>query len=276
MPKQSKNKRKQYNISWNLDQKNELQRAVKNFNAKVGRLEKKYPELKHILPERVSVKELKGIIDTRRDLKREVNALKRFTSKDNKIEKKQDGSFTGVVTVPGNEYNMKVTKWQKEEMVRRVPYINRKREERRKEVADIDMSSRGKKLGYKKGDIGMGSADEAALDPIKPFSKYMNRTGLNKKFKVLRNESKELYWRMREKMLMDNYIQSLKENFRDKDVAEIIDAIEGMDFTEFYKIFQAEGGDFEKSYPLDEEGYQNNLSELKAIWTPEPIPESEG
>ena len=268
MSKQNRNSRKPSNISWNLKQQNELQRAVKNFNAKVSRLEKKYPELKHILPEKVDRYELFQMIDTRQDLKREVNALKRFTSRDNKISKNPDGTFTGIVKVPGNEYNMKTTKWQKEEMTRRVPVINKRREERRKMVADIDMSSRGKKLGYKKGYLGMGKVEERELDPIVPFTPKQTRTALNMKFRVLISESRSRYWNMTEALLKANYIIALQENYNVNDIEDIIASIDDMDPSDFYKIFLAEDLSFEESYPPDEEGYKSNLKQLRGIWKP--------
>ena len=62
------------NIRWNENQNAELRKAVKNFNAKITRLEKKHPEIKNALPEKVSVKAMKELIGTRKDLQREINS----------------------------------------------------------------------------------------------------------------------------------------------------------------------------------------------------------
>lgn len=247
---------KKYNIKWTEDDSKELARTVKNFNAKISRLEKKNPAIKNTLPEKVSVKEMKELIDTRQDLKRELNSLKRFT---------QRGSEQ-LVTVPDNDYNLQITKWQKNEMTRRAGVINRKRKVRLQEISDIEMTSRGEKLGYTRGQLGMGKADEVALSPINAFTPKMTRTSLRKKFEVLKKESQSTYWRKRELQLMENYKNSLLRNFKASDVEEIINVINDMDFKEFYKIYQGEGGNFENVYHLGEE--EKFLTALKATWLP--------
>ena len=87
---------RKYKIRWQESDTQELARAVKNFNAKISRIEKKHPELKNALPEKMKVGELKNLINTRQDLKREINSLKRFTDKNNKIGLTDDGEFEGI------------------------------------------------------------------------------------------------------------------------------------------------------------------------------------
>ena len=138
------------------------------------------------------------MIDTRQDLKREINALRRFTVR---------GAET-LVTIPNNDYNLQTTKWQKEEMTRRIGVINRKRNKRRKQLEDIQMTSGGKPLGYTAEQqaqfVGMGQADENALKPMKAFSRTMTRTDLNKKFRNIQKESQSDYWHKKEKMLLQD------------------------------------------------------------------------
>lgn len=249
---------KQYNIRWQQDDVEQLKKAVKNFNAKIRRLEKKYPKDKNALPEKISVRQMKELIETRQDLKRELNSLARFT-------KRGSEEF---VNVPGNEYNLKITKWQKQEMTRRVGVINRKRKQRLKEIQDIDLTSRGQKLGYKKGQIGMGKAEEVSLKPMNAFTPKMERKDLHFKFKNILKESQSSYWNKRDLILKNNYIKSLEENFNPEDIKEIVKKIDKMDYKQFKKIFDAEGGNFELSYPPDQESYNAYLEGLKAIWIP--------
>ena len=105
---------KQNRINWRDSDKQELKRAVKNFNAKIKRLEKKNPSNKNVLPEKVSVAQMQELINTRQDLNREINALKRFTKR----------GAEEIVDVPGTDYNLKITKWQRTEMNRRAAIIN--------------------------------------------------------------------------------------------------------------------------------------------------------
>lgn len=249
---------KYYNIKWQEADSRELSKAVKNFNAKISRLEKKNPELKNLLPERVTVKEMKELIDTRQDLKRELNSLKRFSKR---------GSEQ-LVTIPDNDYNLQITKWQKNEMTRRVGVINRKRAQRLEQIQNIELKSRGEKLGYTRGQLGMGKADEIALTPLNTFTKRMTRHDLKRKFETIKRESQSTYWQKREMIMKDSYIKSLERNFPADEISDVVKAIDDMTFEEFYKTFQEEGADFELSYPLNKDDERKAINALKAIWTP--------
>ena len=249
---------KRYNIRWNQYDSEQLRRAVKNFNAKISRLEKKDPKNKSALPEKVTVKQMRELIDTRQDLKRELNALQRFSRR---------GSEE-LVDVPESKYNLKITKWQKEEMSRRVGVINRKRKKKLKEIAGIELKSRGEELGYTRGAIGMGRMDEVALYPIRAFTPAMNRQDVRKKYSMILKESQAGYWDKKDIILKENYIRSLESNFNPKDIADVKEKIMEMDHKKFRKIFESEGGNFELSYPPDDDSYQAYLSAIKAIWNP--------
>ena len=207
---------KQYNIRWKPDDNQELRKAVKNFNAKIRRLEKKDPQNKAALPEKVTVRQLKELISTRRDLNRELNALKRFSKK---------GSEE-IIDVPDSKYNLKITKWQKEEMTRRAGIINRKRKRRLRELSEIQLESRGEKLGYTRGAIGMGKAEEISLTPIRAFTPGMNTRDLKKKYNMILKESQSVSWDEKELRLKANYIKALQQNFNPNDVKDIIEEIE--------------------------------------------------
>lgn len=257
---------KRYNIRWKQSDNDDLRKVVKNFNAKISRLEKKHPEMKYALPERVKVKEIRELIQTRTDLERELNALRRFSS---------ERGAEKLVDVPGNKYNLQITKWQKNEMSRRVGVINRKRKSRLDVISDIEMKSRGETLGYTKGQIGMGKADEIALKPIKPFTPAMNRRDINKRFRGLKKESQTSYWEIKELRLKQNVIRGIEANYQGlfpDEVDEIIDSIENMDFKEFYNRFMSESGEMEIVSPppgsSSDEMMRINIEALKSTWVP--------
>lgn len=249
---------KRYNIRWRAEDSAALQRAVKNFNAKITRLEKKDPRRASALPDRVTMKEMRDLISTRQDLNREINALKRFSAK---------GAET-LVKAPGNEYNVKITKWQKEEMTRRIGQINRKRAKRLEEIQKTEVQSGRKDVGYTRGQIGMGKAEQISLEPMKPFTPKMSRTDIKKKFINIRKESQTTYWRKKDLQLKENYIKSLQQNFRKADIKDLIDKISDMDVNAFMSVFNSEGDLLEFSYPPSEEEYQGNLNHIKAVWIP--------
>ena len=257
---------KRYNIKWKPDDSQELRKAVKNFNAKINRLAKKNPQIKNLLPDKVTVKEMKDLIQTRQDLKRELNSLKRFTKRG--AEK--------IVDVPGTDYNIKTTKWQKEEITRRIGVINRKRAIRHKQITELQATDRGKPLGYTIGDIGMKKADEIALKPMNAFTKKMSQADLKQKFKSARRESQDFYWERKEQMMKQNYYNAILSNYDfgefKEDIEMILKVIDEMDFKEFYQTFQSENADFEIPSPKAGQDlssqYQINVDALKSTWLP--------
>ena len=252
---------RKYNIRWSAADDAELKRVVKNFNAKLTRLAKKDPQSAAALPERVSAAQLRDMIITRDDLNRELNALRRFTDPKRKLHE--------LVDVPGNDYNLKITKWQKQEMNRRQAIVNQKRKRELERIADIDMKSRGKSLGYKKGDIGMGKAERIALDPVRAFTPSQNRRDLNRRFRQLRKESISTYWDVRNEIMRTNYIVEIERNFPESMVGDIVERIRNMDFDEFRRIFEAEDQKkFEFNYPQNKDEQEKNAKALRAIWIP--------
>lgn len=250
---------KYHSIRWKPSDEKELARVVRNFNAKVNRLAKKNPQLKNALPEKTSVGQLKELITTRQDLKRELNALKRFSKR---------GAET-IVIVDDTDYNIKTTKWQRTEMNRRIAIINRKRKRRLEELQDLEMTSRGEPLGYTKGQYGMGRAKEVSLRPMNAFTRRMTQTDLRWKWKAILTESQSDYFNKKDYQVRENYIKGLEENYNPNDVKDIIKAIKEMDIQDFLVKFESEGGTMEfASGPPSSEGYGGYVGALKSTWLP--------
>lgn len=254
---------KYHKIRWNQSDTKELERVVRNFNAKINRLSKNNPQIKESLPERVSVRELKQLINTRQDLKRELNALQRFSKRGNEQ----------LVDVPDNDYNLKITKWQKTEMNRRIAIINRKRKARLEELENTEMTSRGQKLGYTRGQLGMGKVTEVQLKPMNAFYRTMGRTDLKKRWKSILNQSQSDYFTKQDYAVRDNYLKGLKENYDWESIKDVYEHIEKMDIKEFLSTFEEEGGTFEFASPdgqldLKHQDYQGYETALRSTWLP--------
>lgn len=258
---------KQYKIRWTNSDTRELGRAVRKFNTKIARLAKQNPSIENILPERVTSKELKEIILTRSDLKREINALERFSKK---------GAET-LVKAPKTSNNVYTTKWQKEELTRRVAIVNRKRKARLKELSKLPAKSRGQELGYTVGQakeyIGMGRAEEVSLLPMSAFTSSMSGTEIKKKYKSARFQSQTYYYNIKDLRLRDNFIKGITESYNPEDVADVIAAIENMSIEDFIEKFYEEGATMEYASPgkltdLKLFEYQGYLEGLKSAWIP--------
>lgn len=249
---------KQYNIRWRESDEQELKRVVRNFNAKIDRLAKKDPKNANTLPEKVRVGQLKELIDTRQDLKRELKSLQRFSKR---------GSEE-LVEIPDSQYNIKITAWQKQEMSIRAGLVSRKRKKRKSELEELEVKSRGQELGYKVGQVGMGKADEIALRPIKAFYRTMNRVDVNKRFKSLVKQSQSTYFNRADEQYRKNYINSLLENYNSEDIGDVIQKIEEMSIKDFIALVKSEDPNFEFNYPPNEDEYEQYVNQIKAIWTP--------
>lgn len=264
---------KRYKIKWTDSDQQELKKAIRNFNDKIRRLEKQYPELKYNLPNKVKFSDYKNkdfdksIIKTRQDLKREINSLKRFTDKNNVIRKKADGSYQGLSRVSLTNDNILLTNWQIKEMRKSIPSINKSREARRQYIQNLPATLRNKLLGYKVGDVGMGNADARKLDPMKAFYPSMSTTGAHARFKNILKERSTMYWQTREEMMMNNYIKGIENNFKDGTMEDVIKAIKKLDFAEFYSKFLSDQMKFEY-YHTDKEQENEYAEYLKATWVP--------
>lgn len=268
---------KQHKIKWREADLQELNRVVKNFNAKLRRLEKKNPENAKYLPkfsktvydedigedvivftDRLSVNQLKDLINTRRDFNREINALKRFSRR----------GAEEIVILPDTENNIKTTKWQRTEMNRRLANINKLREERLDLIKNTPVAG----THYKHGDIGMGSQTEHDFSPFKISTPKMRQTDLKWKFRNILKESQSNFYTESDEALRDNYIWSLMSNYYSDDIEQVIGKIQTMDIGDFLKVFYANPGIFEWSYH-DNEQYNAYVDKIYDIWGQDRIRE---
>ena len=262
-----------YNIRWTENDSKELSRAVKNFNAKVRRLEKKYAGQDVVLPEKVSVKELQNVIGTRRDLNRELKSLQRFSQR----------GAEDIVEAPITENTIRLTKWQRTEMNRLKGIINAQRSKRYDMVVELQeshMEYKGEKLPYTVGEFGgMGQQELNALKPVNAFTKHMTKYDLPEKFKALRKHAQSDYFTRTDRTLLENFVGSIEKTysapeFRDR-AEKLTNAIREMDFKEFYKKFKRNPGEFEYSSDVapdaDLDGY---LTKLESTWLPQKKPKA--
>lgn len=258
---------RKYHIRWQENDQQELAKAVRNFNAKISRIEKKYPELKNALPEKMKVGELKRLINTRQDLKREINSLKRFTNKKNKIGLLDDGSYEGIEIY--GDYNIKVTKWQRKEINRRIATINTRRKKRLEALKETQVTSRGKQQGYTVGQLGVGSIQMNELAPMQGLTPGASEESVRRKFKSVLIQSQSDFLTIRDFRTKSSYITGLYRNFNENDIKDIVDAIENMPVDKFLEVFNSDNdAKFEGLYPGNKAQEQEYVKSLKAVWLP--------
>ena len=251
---------KRYNIKWREADEQEVKRVLKNYNAKIRRLEKKEGINPNALPRKMTIEQFKNQVESRQDFNREINALKRFSKR---------GSEE-MVDVPESKYNLKITKWQKQETERKINIVNQRRKRRRKEIESWEMTSGGKKLGYTVGEFGIPKADEQALKEFKAFYPTMSYADLHKRAEHINIEVKKSYFNAKEERLKFNYLKGLRETYSEDQIEDIAEAIENMDFKEFYKRYGQEGGTFEHASRLPANAdLEANIEHLRGQWLPD-------
>ena len=258
---------RKYKISWQESDYQDLNKAVKNFNAKISRIEKKYPELKNALPEKVKVGELRNIINTRQDLKREINSLKRFTDKSNRINLSDDGTYNGIEIY--GDYNIKITKWQRKEINRRIATINTRRKKRLEALMQTPVTSRGEEQGYTVGQVGVGSIQMNELKPMEGLTAGASEESVRRKFKSALIQSQSDFLTIRDFRTKSSYITGLYRNFNENDIKDIVSAIENMPVDEFLKVFNSDNdAKFEGLYPGNKDQEKEYIKSLRAVWLP--------
>lgn len=254
-------------IKWGKRNTNTLNRAMNNYNKKIDMLAKADPTNKAALPPKLTMKQMKDAIHTQDDFTREVNALKGFMKK---------GAET-LVDMPLNNNNLKITRWQKEQMEMRAQAITDIRKSKREMIAGLEVTDRGEKVGYRRGDIGMGKASELSMRDMEPFYKTMSHFDARERFLSMLRESGDKYWNYRDLLLRENYIREMEKNFNgfNDEIREMVDAIRNMSLDQFRKIFEAEGGDFDFVYP--HKSTNGNIDDfvvgLQQTWLPKSKPQ---
>lgn len=119
------------NIKWRNIDRVTLSKTVQQFNAKLTRTLKRNPELMDILPNRITVKEIRDSIQTRDDFNRAIKSYKRFLKKD-------------ATKIVSNKQGLKTTKWQRNETQYKVNRINQmRRAERRRANVSTEKGTMG-------------------------------------------------------------------------------------------------------------------------------------
>lgn len=254
-------------IRWRDSDEAELKRVVRNFNAKVSRLNKRDHNLAAgivlLVPEKVSaaamLQEMKDRIQNdpdfnRNEFNRELNRLKRFTRK---------GSEEAVLPENGA---FAITKWEKAEAKRDVDRINKKRDKLREELLSQQATKDNEPLNMMRKE--MKSVRENELAPKEwRFDKVKSARQWKVYAETIRDQSKWYYENDKMQHLKDNYIRGLKyENFSD----DIVELVESIPLEVFEHVYYAEQH-AEIGFIYDELDLIEREKTLSAIWTNHPI-----
>lgn len=193
---------KTHKIKWRKEDKEELAREVRRFNAKRTRLIKKNPAYAEYLPDKLSVKELKSNISTRKEFNRTLNSVKRFMRK---------GAETPIETKGG----VKTTKYEKKELGLKLRLVNQRRTIERKKA----------NVSTEKGTMGSIRANN--LMPKKANLDLISKEGWKKFAESVDKQSKDSYFYGKQERYKQNYLSSIKNTFGNKgdDLFKLVDSV---------------------------------------------------
>lgn len=198
-----------------------LRRAVNNFNAKVKRLEKQG----NTLTEKVKIKEIKQEINTKADLKRQLNILHRFSKRG--IEEESEIKGISKYELKEAKINIRIEKAR----------ITRER----KKLLSTPFSAGGVPTGYSIGNIKPTEISELNADYerlnqlLKTGEPYDIRQKINKlKYgvKVSSRYKQSLNFK-------ENYLYAFTESYKNYDgFEELYSKIKSLDVNTFYNIIR--------------------------------------
>ena len=211
----------------------EITRVVNNFNSKVKRLEREKNNL--LIPEKVSIKELKKSVTSRPELKRELAKLQRYSQR-------------GIEKTIKTEGGLELSRYELEETIRESRRIKASLTRRINRVSNITPTVFGVKQSATYSQMGLEQ-----LSNLKARRKTLQKDvrKLNKEqFKDLQkqleiNRQKEKYLT---EVFKENYIDKMLFNlgyfigYDEEKIKYIKDKLMQLDEKQFLKLFETEEG----------------------------------
>lgn len=188
-------------IKWRDKDVKELQRLVKNFNAKLSRVQRKKPGDVEFLPEKLTVKGVQAEVTTRAEFKRRISSFKRFAER----------GAEQVVTAPAG---FKVTKFAVKEAKENTRILN------------IIKAKKRKKLGLTPEKGVESQIENLALKPRK-FELGKSREAFEKMEETLKRQLSVAEDEKALQRYKDNYLKGIAElGGRESEILERIKALD--------------------------------------------------
>lgn len=237
-------------IKWRESDLDRLRKEIQRFNAKVSRTEKKHPELKNALPEKIKSTDFMKDIKTRQDFNRELKSLERFSKR---------GSEKAITSKTGNT----VTKWERQEVAYKISQINRERTKERKLLEQLPTTSQGKPTGLKRGEM----QDErlVSLQPKKfDFDKIRGGKEWELFKKSVEKQVSQTYKMQKMEDYKENYLKALSNIFGEY-ADDLIGKLKDLDAEKLISTFYKEQ-EATIDFIYDPIALQDRFDVIEQIW----------
>lgn len=185
-------------IRYNKELVNKINKTIRNYNAKISRLEKINPSL--ALPEKVSARSIKNMSESRKDLNRTLESLKRFSKR----------GAEDTIILPSGEL---ISVYELRELKRESARLQRNLTRRINELADTTPKVAGVKQDYTYAEMGDMRLNNmiAKRDTLKSMSKSILKGGDLKNFlKLLQTTRNKQNYQI--SIFKNNYIDKMLTN----------------------------------------------------------------
>lgn len=244
--------------------KKSLHATVRDFNSKIDRLYKqaKTQGERASLPEKISSEQLLREASSKDSLKRDIKDFKGFLK----------AGAEELVELPETKHNIKLTRWQKETMEKRLKEINLARGKELREWQQTEVKFGGKPAGYKQGQLRMDTGDFDEFEPMKLNNFSSTYGDMREKFRLIMRESQEGYWDARTELARINYTEKLERVIGDHPIGRmLLKKIKSLDLSDFKRTLKGEDDLFLILYNLEREpdNYDLLLEEIWNEWEPD-------
>lgn len=212
---------KYHKIKWSENDKKELSRLIKNYNAKIDYHAKKNGS-KEGLPEKLKVKEVKANIVSRKDFNRTLDKIALFLKR-------------GGEQIIENKNGVKITKAEYQYTMKNINEVNAKNEKERNKMLNEPV--------YVNGELLMTARRMSTLNKLQPFIfNFNNITDFQSYSKYFESKLFDTHWKLEEQAYLETLIECIEGQYSEKNI-EILT-----------KLFKAIGG--KKLLNLYYEGYE--------------------
>lgn len=238
------------NIRWKQSDHDALNKAIKNYNAKLARISKKDPDVMQHMPVKAVKKDLLEHIETRGDFRRTLTNLQKFTER-------------GAEQLVHTKRGLTLTEWHVGMYKRGEAAANRDKGQRRKKLQEMEMMLGGQGQGYKR--VQMIPEDQAQLKPTKRDPRKMSQREWFSALNHIDNVLDPVRHKQMQDTMRENYIKALTNaNILDVD-PDLVNLVKAADFDTLYEVAKAdELGKFEFIYGKEE--LMQKAAGLRMAW----------
>lgn len=188
---------KYHKIRWSENDKKELSRLIKNYNAKIDYHAKKNGS-KEGLPQKLKVREVKADIVSRNDFNRTLDKITLFLKK-------------GGEQLLENKNGVKITKAEYQYTMKNIDEVNEKNEKERNKMLNNPV--------YVNGELLMTARRMATINKLQPFIfNFNNIIDFQSYAKYFESKLFDTHWKLEEQAYLDTLIECIKGQYNEKNI----------------------------------------------------------